>query len=256
MAPIQNTKIIEDVFARILKVNVPTLTIEELLALAPDLRHRYKEILTPKRVPSSAINFSASKPADVVDLEAQGEESEVLVVPDLAETFYFIQGPDLKTKLRVARESHSLRAMTMTLDRKAEVSCVVDPGCSVISMSDAVSHQLGIMYDPSIRIEMEAANGEVDLSLGLARNVPFSVGEITLFFQVHVIRSPAYDVLLGRPFDVLTESVVKNFRNEEQTITIHDPNSERVVTVPTIPRAPPHYTQLRRDQDFRERSMN
>jgi hypothetical protein len=26
--------------------------------------------------------------------------------------------------------------------------------------------------------------------------------------QVHIIRDPAYDILLGRPFDVLTKSVI------------------------------------------------
>jgi hypothetical protein len=57
--------------------------------------------------------------------------------------------------------------------------------------------------------------------------------------QVHVIRKPTYDILLGRPFDVLTESVVRNFRNEDQTITVHDPNTRRVATIPTICRGPP-----------------
>jgi hypothetical protein len=54
-----------------------------------------------------------------------------------------------------------------------------------------------------------------------------------------VIREPAYDVLLGRPFDVLTESIVKNFANEDQTITIRDPNTGCRITIPTVPRGPP-----------------
>ena len=51
------------------------------------------------------------------------------------------------------------------------------------------------------------------------------IGDIMLYVQIHIIRSPAYDILLGRPFDVLTESVVRNFTNEDQTITIFDPNT-------------------------------
>jgi hypothetical protein len=81
---------------------------------------------------------------------------------------------------------------------------------------------------------MQSANGEVDKSLGLARNDPFQLGSVTVFLQVHIIRSPAYDILLGRPFDVLTESVVCNFANEEQTITITDPNSGISATVLTF----------------------
>ena len=103
-------------------------------------------------------------------------------------------------------------------------------------MSEAVCHELGLPYDPSIVLHMQSANGTLDQSLGLSRNVPFQIGTITMYLQVHVISSPAYDVLLGRPFDVLTESVVRNFSNEDQTITIQDPNSGRHVTIPTRPR--------------------
>ena len=70
--------------------------------------------------------------------------------------------------------------------------------------------------------------------------------------QVHVIRNPAYDILLGRPFDILTESVVRNFRNEDQTITIHDPNSDRVVMLPTTSRGPPRILSKCKKQVFRK----
>ena len=102
--------------------------------------------------------------------------------------------------------------------------------------------ELGLIYDPAIVLNMQSANGEVDRSLGLARNVPIQIGDITLYVQIHVIRNPAYDILLGRPFDILTESVVRNFANEDQTITIRDPNSGRRATVPTMPRGRPRHS--------------
>jgi hypothetical protein len=68
----------------------------------------------------------------------------------------------------------------------------------------------------------QSANGEIDQTLGLARNVPTRISTVTLFLQMHIIRGPAYDILLGRPFDILTESTVKNFANEDQTSTIRD----------------------------------
>lgn len=83
---------------------------------------------------------------------------------------------------------------------------------------------------------MQSANGEIDQSLGLARNISCQIGNITLYLQIHVIRSPAYDILMGRPFDILTESIVKNYANEDQTITICDPNTGQHATIPTIPR--------------------
>jgi len=103
-------------------------------------------------------------------------------------------------------------------------------------MSESTCHDLALVYDPSIKLHMQSANGNIDQSLGLARNVPFQIGPVTFYLQVHIIRSPAYDVLLGRPFDILTESVVRNFANEDQTITLHDPNTGRRATIPTLPR--------------------
>ena len=55
---------------------------------------------------------------------------------------------------------------------------------------------------------------------------------------LHVIWEAAYDVLLGRPFDVLTESLIRNYEDENQTITIWDPNSGKIVTILTLLR--PH----------------
>ena len=103
-------------------------------------------------------------------------------------------------------------------------------------MSEDVCHALGLPYNPDIRLNMQSANGDIDKTLGLARNVPFLVGEVTVYLQVHVVREPAYDILLGRPFDVLTRSIVKNFANEDQTLTIHDPNTGKNATIPTFAR--------------------
>ena len=92
-------------------------------------------------------------------------------------------------------------------------------------MSETLCHHLGLAYDPDTNLEMVAANGSINQSLGLARNVPVKFGEIVVYLQIHVFHSPAYDVLLGRPFDVLTESIVKTSRDGTQSITLNDPNS-------------------------------
>ena len=64
-------------------------------------------------------------------------------------------------------------------------------------MSEEVCMELCLIYDPMIILNVQSANGEVDRSLGLARNVPLRIGDITLYVQIHVIRNPAYDILLG-----------------------------------------------------------
>ena len=101
-------------------------------------------------------------------------------------------------------------------------------------MSKEACHALGLIYDPWLRLSMQSMNGEVDETLGLVRNVPMLLGEIMFYVQFHVICNPVYNILLGRPFDVLLESIVRNYKNEDQTITIHDPNSGKTTTVPTF----------------------
>ena len=133
-------------------------------------------------------------------------------------------------------ESSAVRSVLALVDASQKKECILDPGCQIVAMSETTCHDLGLPYDPTIRITMISANGTTNQSLGLARNVPFQIGAITFYLQVHVIRSPSYDILLGRPFDILTESIIRNFANEDQTITIRDPNSGRRVTIPTLPR--------------------
>ena len=164
---------------------------------------------------------------------------EALILPDPIEEYYNTlrhgEQPD-PNQLIVAVESGAVRTILAFIDNKEQKECILDPGCQVVAMSEATCHQLGLAYDPSIILNMVSANGNINQSLGLARNVPFQVGSITFYLQVHIIQSPAYDVLLGRPFDILTESIVRNFNNQDQTITISDPNTGRRVTVPTLNR--------------------
>jgi hypothetical protein len=161
------------------------------------------------------------------------------IIPDKFELYYkSLRNGELPdpSKLVVADESASVRAISATIDHSQKTECILDPGCQIIAMSEATCNELGLAYDPSIILNMESANGNINPSLGLARNVPFQIAKLTFYLQVHIVHSPAYDVLLGRPFDVLTESVVRNFANEDQTITIRDPNSGERATVPTLAR--------------------
>ena len=138
--------------------------------------------------------------------------------------------------LTVAKESSALRTILPLINHNQFVESVLDPGSQVIAMLEAACHALALVYDPRIRLRMQSANREVDETLGLARNISILVGDITLYVQFHIVQNPAYDVLLGRPFDILVESIVWNYSNEDQMITIHDPNSGRIATVPTFPR--------------------
>ncbi|KNZ74504.1 hypothetical protein J132_06458, partial [Termitomyces sp. J132] len=83
-----------------------------------------------------------------------------------------------------------------------------------------------LTWDPDIRLCMKSANKQVNESVGLAHNVPFIFAEgFTVYLQVHIFEKPAYTVLLGRPFDTLTESNIQNLQDGSAIITIKDPNT-------------------------------
>lgn len=250
VVPIESTATADQVLTQVLKNSNVSLTHEQLFSVSPVIRDKPRTLLTPKRVTNEASNYLASSYSNPVlpsveellrQADAKGSLPRgVLRIPGPYEAYLSRLGPhDTPQLLTVAKESHALRSILSTIADREEVECVVDPGCQIVSMSEAVCHALGLSYDPSIILHMQSANGNVDRSLGLARDVPFRVGNLVLF--MHVIREAAYDILLGRPFDVLTESVVQNYRNEDQTLELYCPNSNRVATVPTFPRGKPRY---------------
>lgn len=244
-----------------------TISHRELLSLSPDVRTKTREDTTTKRVPTVA-NAAVSAALQMVEEENEPTEAvfqtfvlgnsgervlpkDSIIVPDPIESYYDSLAPGEEPqldRLTVAKETMAIRSILALVDTYQRRECIVDPGCQVVAMSEDTCHSLILAYDPKIRLHMESANGTFDWSLGLARNVPFLVGTITLYLQVHVIRSPSYDILLGRPFDVLTESVIRNFANEDQTITITDPNTDNKCTVPTFARGT--YRKQSARQDF------
>jgi len=83
---------------------------------------------------------------------------------------------------------------------------------------------------------MMSANGELDSTCGMARNVPVQIGDITVHFQIHVLEEAPYDMLIGRPFDALTQSIVENDKNGGAIITMTDPNTGHKCTIGTYAR--------------------
>ncbi|KDR65128.1 hypothetical protein GALMADRAFT_82243 [Galerina marginata CBS 339.88] len=136
----------------------------------------------------------------------------------------------------VARDTYALRSLYPRINNIAQEESIVDSGSQIVSMAESVAVEMGLTWNPNITINMQSANGAVEKSLGLAENVAFSFGGVTVYLQVHIIRNPAYRVLLGRPFDVLTSSTVQNSEDGDQRIVITDPNSERRAVLPTYRR--------------------
>lgn len=270
---IYKASIATDVYSRTMETPI-TITQRELLSLSPEVRAQLREATTSRRQPVQNSKNDTTEVANFLQVEDSDEEDDfeipatptfaipnvqhrvppegALVIPDPIETYVRSLpsgvNPD-PDRLIVACENSAVRSVFALVDNNRKKECILDSGCQVVTISKAVSHELAIAYDPTFRISMQSANGELDMSLGLARNIPFKIGSVTFYMQAHVIDSNAYDVLLGRPFDVLTESVIRNFANEDQTITIHDPNTGQHVTVPTLARGS-HKTDHSIEKDF------
>ena len=138
-------------------------------------------------------------------------------------------------RVREAPLSAKLRCLRPTV-LGIEIEAISDSGSQLISMNVLTAKKLGLNWDSRFSIEMQAANNETHWTLGLSRNVPFRFGNIVLYFQVHIMERAPYQVLLGRPFEVLAETVIASKKNGDTHITITDPYTGARATLPTVPR--------------------
>ena len=273
-APIERDDLVREVVDKVLKTVVPDLDIGAILGASEPTRRELSRLLAKKRtkaesnilesledlyVPDEALPFSGALDEDE-DLYLRRDAIAIddlpparvlmatvrkihqipagaLIVDDPVLQYLSSLKPGEEAKqIIVAKDSTSLRSVYPLINGVKSEESLTDGGSQIVSMAEEVAKDLGLAWDPDIRIHMQSANNQIEMTLGLARNVPFLFGDITVYLQVHIIKGPAYKVLLGRPFDVVTESVVANSADGGQTITIKDPNTGRRSTIPTYTR--------------------
>ncbi|KAH8800112.1 hypothetical protein DL96DRAFT_1423509, partial [Flagelloscypha sp. PMI_526] len=62
----------------------------------------------------------------------------------------------------VAVSSEAIRAVRPLVAGRSTVDAVLDPGCSIVCMSDQVARELALMFDPNVTLKMQSANGTID----------------------------------------------------------------------------------------------
>ncbi|EFI26905.1 hypothetical protein CC1G_15306 [Coprinopsis cinerea okayama7 len=87
----------------------------------------------------------------------------------------------------VARESLPLRAIYPEINSSGIEESLLDPGSQICSMSEEVAKEKNISYDPSITVFLQSANQSLAKTLGLARNVPFKIGNTIAYLQLHAL---------------------------------------------------------------------
>jgi hypothetical protein len=254
-----------------------SLTAEDLLNVSEPMRMELKKLLTKKRLEKKSVHFSESSSGiegpwrDVSSSSVKGKTSTLpeatceilaedrdgmkkgdIVIGDPVSQYLATLRPGEKPKpIVVARESQGLRAIYPLINTVGVTESLLDSGSQIISMARKVAEELEIKWNTEFTIEMESANRSLESTLGLARNVPFACGAITVFLQVHIMSNPAYKVLLGRPFDIVTESLVQNDKDGGQTLTLTDPNSGERCIMATYERGkPPDILKKPVNEDF------
>ena len=89
--------------------------------------------------------------------------------------------------LTVAKETSTLRSTLPLINHHLFVESILNPGSQVISMAEEACHSLGLIYDLEVKLSMQSVNGEINETLGLTRNIPIQIGEITLYLQFHIV---------------------------------------------------------------------
>lgn len=216
--PLENPGSVTDVYDRILNSSV-TVQVRELLALAPDVRKRIKDSSTTRRIamPEEQVNSLETLTQYVLENE---------------EIASYLFKADEKETIVVAEVNASLRTLPLKING-VDAEAILDSGCQAICISNKLVQQARLPFDPTEIKRMRSANGAINSTLGVVRDMPIELNGLVIYVQAIVLDNPPWQILMGRPFDVLVKSEVKNFENGGAIVTLHDPNSKKIVSIPT-----------------------
>ena len=99
--------------------------------------------------------------------------------------------------LYMRESSLALRSIYPIVNNLRQEEALLDSGSQIVSMSKETAISLKMAWNPDICINMQSAQGHVEKTLGLATDVPFTFGDLTVMLQIHVINKPSYKILLG-----------------------------------------------------------
>ena len=100
-------------------------------------------------------------------------------------------------------------------------------------MRKDIWEKTGLSLNPDTASVVEAANSSKSHTLGAIPEVTMTIGNVDLAVHVHVVEEAPFEVLLGRPFFVLTACETKDAEDGGQALKIRDPWQGKTALVPT-----------------------
>ena len=208
----------ENIFNAVLDTPV-TLPLRHIAASCPDVRRRMVDNLKTSKVAAPAL-FT--------------ERTEVLsAVKDFNIPYHCPP-----------------RELDITLPGNQSLIGVFDTASSLVNIRRGIVEKMRLALNPDIQVSMTMANGGSDSTAGVVENLPITISSITIPVHAHVVDDNApYDILLGRPFQVVGQIDTKD---AGETLIIHDPyKPHHRIHVPTRPHImpcrhqhPSHYITL------------
>ena len=200
---------------------------EELYALSAEYRRFFRDITVTKRIPT-------------VETGTFGEHNALVM------NFAGFEGP--RSTLLTASPIDSLRVLDMLVNDSHTITCTLDQGSEIVAMNRPIWQMLGVLLSPEKTLTMESADSNQSMTAGVVENLKFSLGELDLLLQAHVVDGAPFDILLGRPFFRFTECHTKDRSDGTQELTLTCPNSGKVITVATRKKQPKRVSFVESDQ--------
>ena len=206
--PIEANINTSDIICRVLAKKV-CLSVEELLPLAPKVRRHFKDLTMTKRLPEL--------PAEA---HAAAHSVSTFATNVCHEHF------SAETTLPLGR-------IEVTLDHTIMVMGIIDSGCQVVIIHRDIWERLGAPLKHDQVMFMESANRQSNATMGTIPSICFSIGEVSLYFLVQVVKEAPFECLLSLPFTSLASTRCQEFLDGSAHLILTDPNSGASITVPT-----------------------
>ena len=198
------SEIAQKIFRTVMGQPVDGITVADLLGTSP-LLHQMMFQNLPK-------GYGSGKGTQVKDIDGgAGASTPAVQSVEYDPRSELFSVGQLRFPMRVGR-----REVESTLDDGAEINCILH----------SVALSLGLVIETDVRVHMQTAGGHRSGLIGICREVPVTVGTVTVYQNFFVLEKGTAECLLGRPYENATRMAKKTQNDGSVHITVFDPRDD------------------------------